>query len=478
MAGLALSLGFLGGILLHDSGIGMVLAFPIVLGAVLVAILLESWPARALVSFVLIFMALGAWRGGQSPSPPPDVIVHLTGHDRAIDATVVGLPRRSTSRTKVTITLAAPPHSKIAASLPAFPGVRDGDVIEFWAPNSWDTGLPSQVRLPISPTGNDLFVPAFAIVGSSQSPVARVRRKVNDFVTRSISEHVPEPSGALTLGILTGDDSGMTDSTSTAFRSAGMSHITAVSGWNVAIVAAFFALIARRMALRRSLAVLLGLSMVWAYAFVVGMEPSVLRAAGMASVFLLAQWRGRPGDVLTALMLTTAAIVAITPAIRFDIGFQLSVAATLGLVLLLEVSQSWTWWHASLAVPFVAQIAVAPILLHQLGTYSVSSPLANLVAGPLVELVMAGGIATLIGTAVHPFIGDLAGAFTWVPARLIVAVAETTSRIRWSSSTTTTLSWPATFLVYASLILSYFGWAHLSRKLRPSKTSFAPIDRI
>ena len=141
MAGLALSLGFLGGILLHDSGIGMVLAFPIVLGAVLVAILLESWPARALVSFVLIFMALGAWRGGQSPSPPPDVIVHLTGHDRAIDATVVGLPRRSTSRTKVTITLAAPPHSMIAASLPAFPDVRDGDVIEFWAPNSLGHGI-------------------------------------------------------------------------------------------------------------------------------------------------------------------------------------------------------------------------------------------------------------------------------------------------------------------------------------------------
>ena len=257
-----------------------------------------------------------------------------------------------------------------------------------------------------------------------------------------------------------------------------MSHITAVSGWNVAIVAGLIALIARRLTFNRSAAVVGGLTMIWAYAFIVGMEPSVLRAAGMASVFLLAQWRGRPGDVLTALMLVTAVMVALRPTIRFDIGFQLSVAATLGLVLLLETSGDRPLWHSALAVPFVAQIAVAPILLHHLGTYSIVSPIANLITAPLVEVVMAGGIATMVGSAIHPFLGDLAGAFTWVPARIIVVVAERTSSLAWSTSTTMTLSWSATLVTYVVIGTAYLGWARFSRFFRYKRPAAAPVDPI
>ncbi len=451
---------------------------PVLFGALLSLFLVDGWPSRIVVGLTLLFIAAGSLRAGNSSTSAQSPVIAMVGSDRAIDVTVVGVPRASTSRTKVAANLVNDPKTTIAVSLPAFPDVRDGDVIEFWAPDSWSTGNPGEVRLPISPDSGDVFVPAFAVVGTSGARSEKVRRRVNDFVTRAITRHVAEPSGSLTLGILTGDDSGMTDSTRTSFRSAGMSQITAVSGWNVAIVAGLIALIARRLAFNRSLTVLGGLMMIWAYAFVVGMEPSVLRAGGMASVFLLAQWRGRPGDVLTALMLTTSAIVAISPSIRFDIGFQLSVAATLGIVLLLETGYSRPWWHSALTVPFVAQIAVAPILLHHLGTYSIVSPLANLVTAPLVELVMVGGVATLVASAIHPFLGDLAGAFTWVPARLIVAVAERTSSLTWSSSTTMTLSWSSTLVCYTMILAGYLGWARIWSVSRVRRVPAAPSDPI
>ncbi len=478
MAGLALSLGFLGGVLLHDSGIGSIVVVPVVLAALLVALLVKGWQSRIVVGLTLLLVCVGAWRAEQSSASGQDLIVQVTGGDRAIDATVSGVPRTSTSRTEVTLKLTSAEGATVSASLPAFPEVRDGDIIEFWAPVSWNTGVPGQVRLPISAESRDLFVPAFAVVGMSNARTTRLRRTINEFVTRSVTEHVPEPSGALTLGILTGDDSGMTDATRVSFRSAGMSHITAVSGWNVAIVAGLIALIARRLTFSRSAAVAGGLMMIWAYAFIVGMEPSVLRAAGMASVFLLAQWRGRPGDVLTALMLVTSAMVALRPSIRFDIGFQLSVAATFGLVLLLETASDRPWWQSALAVPFVAEIAVAPILLHHLGTYSIVSPLANLITAPLVELVMAGGIATIVGSVIHPFLGDLAGAFTWVPARIIVGMAERTSSLTWSTSTTMTLSWSATLVTYLVIGGAYLSWARFSQFSRYKRSATAPVDPI
>jgi competence protein ComEC len=172
---------------------------------------------------------------------------------------------------------------------------------------------------------------------------------------------------------------------------------------------------------------------------------------------LLAHWRGRPGDLLTSLLMTTAVVVAITPSIRLDIGFQLSVAATLGLVLLLERGTPRSWWYSALAVPFVAEVAIAPLLLHHLGAYSLLSPMANLITAPLVELVMFGGLTTLLGAAIHPALGSLFGVVTWVPAHLILEVASRTASITWSSSTTETIGWSTTFLIYAVMLLLYWG---------------------
>lgn len=473
MSGLVVSLAFMAGMLLFDSNVGPVVVAPVVVAAMLAGFATRSWTQRALVAVALVASLLGMWRAQAGVTSNPDLIVQLNGTNRSINATVIGNPTAGATRTKATLKLIGAKSRTVKASLPLLPPVVDGDVIEFFAPASWNTSVPGAVKLPVSSATRDLFVPSFTVVDYKPSWMSRERAKINAFITSAIDRNVPEPAGSLTLGIVNGDDSGMTESTTAAFRASGMSQITAVSGWNVAIVAGIVTLLLRRIAPARWMTVVAGLAIVWFYAFLVGMEPSVVRAAGMASVFLLAHWRGRPGDLLTALLMTTAAMVAVTPEIRFDIGFQLSVAATLGIVLLLEIGESRPWWQSALAVPFVAELSVAPLLLHHLGTYSLVSPIANSVAAPLVEVVMGGGLATLAGSWVHPMLGQLAGAFTWVPARLIVAIAEFTASLRWSSSTTITMSWPDTMMVYLTLILGYVMWARTIRNQRVVTTPLA-----
>jgi competence protein ComEC len=454
-----LAAAFLIGVILHDSATGIVVAVPLLVGGAIAAYLVGRRGDRTLIVLALIAIAFGAWRAQAGATPTGLVTATLTNPDRSIDATIVGIPRSETTRTTASIRLQGARKQQLDVSLPLYPSVNSGDHIRFWAPQTWDTETPGLVELPLAPGESDLFIPAFEIERSSTSTIDRFRMRFNDFLTISIEQHVPEPAGALTLGILNGDDTGMTDTTRSAFRSAGMSHITAVSGWNVALVAGLIAIFTGRFSPSRVATMLSGVSVVWAYAFLVGMSPSVVRAAGMATVFLIARWRGRPGDLLTSILITVALIVAITPVIRFDIGFQLSVVATLGIILFFEQASTWTTWQSSLALPFVAEIAVAPLILHHFGMYSILSPLANVVTAPLVEVVMAGGVATAIMSLVHPTLADIAGTATWVPARLIIAVAERTASLGTASDKTVTLSWTGTFVTYLSLLSAYVIWS-------------------
>ena len=469
MAGIVLAAAFLIGFILHDSAAGMVVAVPLVAGGVIGVFLVDRRNDRVLIMLALLVIALGAWRAQADTVSQGPITATLTNSDRTLDATITGIPRRATTRTTAVIRLQGARTQQIAVSLPLYPSVNRGDVIRFNAPHTWDTVTPGVVELPLSPGGNNLFIPAFEIEHSSTSPIDQFRTRFNSFLTDSIEQHVPEPAGALTLGILNGDDTDMTDATRSAFRAAGMSHITAVSGWNVALVAGFVAIFSGRFSPSRLVTMLTGASAVWGYAFVVGMGPSVLRAACMATVFLIARWRGRPGDLLTSILMSVAVIVAVTPAIRFDIGFQLSVVATLGIILFFEQASSWTAWQSSLALPFVAEIAVAPLILHHFGMYSLLSPLANIVSAPLVEMVMAGGVVTAIVSFLHPTLAGIAGTVTWVPARLIIAVAERTARTGVAADKTVTLSWTGTFVTYLSLLSAYVVGAQwrVIRRLKP-----------
>ena len=458
MAGIVLAVAFLFGVLLQDSGAGWVLAVPL-LGAGVAAFVFTGRGAdRALVLLALILLSLGSWRASGHADRPIQVAVYPNS-DQGVVATIVSIPRRESTRVNAEISLGDGNGRPFAVSLPPYPVVNNGDEISFQVSDSWEQSASGAVLVPVPSAGGAVFIPSFEVTQSSPSLIERFRIRTNSLLTLAIEQYVPEPAGALTLGVLNGDDSGMTAATRQHFRASGMSHITAVSGWNVALIAGLISIFTRRLAPTSLVTLLASAGVVWAYAFLVGMGPSVVRAAGMATVFLAARWRGRQGDLVTSILLTVAVVVAVTPDIRFDFGFQLSVAATLGIVLFVEQFPNLPEWQTAVALPFVAEIATAPLQLHHFGTFSLVAPLTNLVSAPFVGLVMAGGVATVIASLIHPALAEIAGIVTWVPARMIVSIAERQPVNAGTSGSLFALSWSATFVTYVMLALGYCVWS-------------------
>jgi competence protein ComEC len=208
------------------------------------------------------------------------------------------------------------------------------------------------------------------------------------------------PQAGLVAGFLIGDTDGLSDSDIDALRRSGLSHFVAVSGSNVALFLGAWWLVAGPLALgprRRAAVGLVGLAV---FVVVTRWEPSVVRAAAMAGLVLAGRLLGVPVGGWTALGGAVTLLVVSSPELIFDVGFQLSAAATAGVMagagLFDDRKPRWAW--TALGATISAQIAVTALLLIHFGTVPLLSPLANLVAVPLVVASTSlGGIGVATG---------------------------------------------------------------------------------
>lgn len=209
---------------------------------------------------------------------------------------------------------------------------------------------------------------------------------------------VPDPEGAVVAGIALGERAAIGRDLTDAFARSGTAHLLAVSGFNMTLVAGAVAL-----ALRGRLApgpvALVTAGALGGYALLVGLSPSVLRAAVMALVASLALALGRPSLGANALCLAVAVLTALDPANATSIGFQLSVAATAGLLglqspLAQRLGALPSVPREGLATTLAASLPTVPIIAAAFGRISLVSPLANLFAVPLFAPLLALGMAT------------------------------------------------------------------------------------
>jgi competence protein ComEC len=232
----------------------------------------------------------------------------------------------------------------------------------------------------------------------------RVRRQS----LAAMREALPPTSAALLAGLLLGDRTDLPADVDAAFRRAGVYHVLAVSGFNVALIAStVWALLTLAQAPRR-VAALGAIVTVLGFAAVVGPEPSVVRATIMAVLVLSALLLEREASVLNGLALAAIAILAVRPVDLHDPGFQLSFAATAGLVLAggapgaasSRIARIRGWIVAALVASAAAQLAVLPITLthfNQVGTIGV---IANLAVVPLAGLATVLGLVAVAAGAV------------------------------------------------------------------------------
>jgi len=208
----------------------------------------------------------------------------------------------------------------------------------------------------------------------------------------------------LYLGLVIGDDRTQDVVQRARFRTAGLTHLLAVSGQNVAFVLAAAGPIVLRLGRRARwvavAAILVG------FAVITRFEPSVVRATWTAAVAIWAAWTGRRSTGLVSIAAAVSLELVIDPALRLSLGFRLSVAATLGIVVLGPVlAARWpgpVWLRFPAAVTTAAQLAVLPFLERAFGPVSLASLPANLLAGPAAGFVMtwgmtAGPVLALVG---------------------------------------------------------------------------------
>ncbi len=225
-----------------------------------------------------------------------------------------------------------------------------------------------------------------------QAELSQFRTDLSDFLMQA----APGDTGALLSGLVTGDDGALSDGASSAFLNSGTTHITAISGANFAVLTLLLGAMATG-AMRRSLwFIVMATGVIWLYAALVGMQPSALRAALLASAILVGRWLGRVPDLLTLTLLLASVQIMLRPHDFHTLAFQLSIAATLALILVFDGSgrMGERSWALSLGLSVVAaQLATLPILAAQLGTATGISLFANLAIGPLASLAFPIAIA-------------------------------------------------------------------------------------
>jgi competence protein ComEC len=262
-----------------------------------------------------------------------------------------------------------------------------------------------------------------------------------------IARLTPEPQAALLTGILLGVETGIPRDLYERFNATGTSHIIVISGANIALVVALLMGLGKWVVGKRR-AALLAVVGVILYTLLVGADAAVVRAAIMGSLAALALYFGRQATALNSLVASAIVLTAINPLALWDLGFQLSFAASLGLILLVPpLTETSTALFASklsgerlnealgflrelLLVTLAAQVAVTPILIAAFGRLSPVSLLVNFLILPLQPAVMIGGaVATAVGLI--PFLTWLAQGLFWIPW---LALAYTTTVVDWAAS--------------------------------------------
>jgi competence protein ComEC len=300
-------------------------------------------------------------------------------------------------------------------------------------------------------------------------PVALVPRLANGLRTVVLrgAAGLPAEERALLAGFLLGDTRGLTPATVDDFRAAGLSHLLAVSGANVAFVLVLVAPVLAR--LRTGPRFAGGIAVLVLFGTMTRWEPSVLRAAAMAGLVMLAAFLGRPAVAGRVLALAALGLLLVDPFLRHSVGFLLSCGACAGIVVLAAPItgrlRGPAWVREGLGVTLAAQVGVAPVLLPVFGSVPLVAIPANLVAVPVVgPLTVWGMVAGLAGGWLGPPVARVLQLPTLVLLRWVRTVAGIAAEVPVAVDGRATLALVAGGCLLAALL----GAArHRARRLVP-----------
>jgi competence protein ComEC len=322
--------------------------------------------------------------------------------------------------------------------------------------------------------GSEMMFPKIETTdGGPHTTVYYLGRWKEDFVSR-IDMYVSSPASSLASGMLFGNSS-MSKEMSETFRTAGLSHIVVLSGFNIAIVIAFMLFVFAFLPLVAR--ILLAATSVILFVLMVGGEASVIRATLMSFVGLLAMFLGREYVARQALMLSLLAIIMYDPSsLLHDVSLHLSFLATAGIVYGSEGIKNTITPFVSrksfvelLTTTLAAYLATLPYVMHTFGTVSAYALLANIFALPLVPFAMLFSFLVVLSSYVSHVAALVFGFADSLLLDAVLFIAGSVSRLP-GASFSFSISFAAMSVAYI-VVASSFSYFSRARKNETSVTS-------
>jgi competence protein ComEC len=271
----------------------------------------------------------------------------------------------------------------------------------------------------------EILQPAGGVFGIA----AQVRE---DFVERATK--LPEPGAGLLPGLAVGDTRAVTEELNAAMLTSGLSHLTAVSGANCAIVVGAVFWLVGLCGGGRAVRVVLALTALAAFVVLVTPEPSVIRASVMAALAMVTLLCGKPSAGVGVLCLAVTGILISDPWLATTPGFALSAAATAALVVLAPpLARGMSRWMPqplalAVGIPVAAQLACGPIIALFAEQQSIIGIAANMLADPAAPIATVIGLLACLAAPIPP-LADLFAASAWLPAAWIATTATVSTSV-------------------------------------------------
>ncbi|MFC1662661.1 ComEC/Rec2 family competence protein [Patescibacteria group bacterium] len=449
----------------------------------LITVWLVPTSYRIIILLILCF-GIGGWRYSITNNNTASTAFDSLDKYSEVIGTVVAEEDRRVDHNKLTVTVeeinGQTSRGKILIRGPLYPEVTYGDTIK--------TSCYIRKPEPIEDFRYDRYLALSGIEALCSSRYINIIEhdqgniiyssiyKLKRNIIERINQLLPEPQASFLAGLLVGARRGIPADLQEAFNRTGTTHIIAISGYNITIIATillamFKSIIGRKKAFW---VIIFALGI---FVILTGAQASVMRAAIMGVLVLLARQLGRQSRITNALILAGVLMVMINPLVlRDDKGFQLSFLATLGLVYLSPRIEKYFRWvpanfglRESVTATLSATVATLPLIVMTFGRLAVVSPLANVLILSVIPITMAIGFMAVIISLIFLPLGYLLAWLAWLFLTYIVIVVKWLSQLSWSAIDIPSLHWLlvlALFILLARLVLPAMDI------IRPAKKGF------
>jgi len=439
------------------------------------------------VGFCGLFLLLGVWR--LVMAQPADEVGQLRAYNEGEKVTFSGVvveePDVRADNVKLTVAgeeisqgeSRAGVAGKVLMTVPRYPEFAYGDRLQISGqlkdPGEFD-GFSYRDYLAKFGIYSVCYRPQIELGGADggnifQRGLLRVKQRFKG----QVEQILPEPQASFLAGMLLGAKRGLPDDLREQFNVVGVSHIIVISGFHVAIVAGLLMNLGLALSLSRRQAFWLAVVGLVLFILLTGAQTSAVRAGIMGGLVLLAMQAGRLSDVKNLLLLAAVVMLMINPLLlRFDVGFQLSFLATIGIVYLSPLITKLLRFlpealkiRESATMTLSAQVTTLPVIITSFERLSLVAPLANIMIVPLMPLTMMAGFVSGLVSFVSLALGKVLATGAWLLLSYKLAVVEWLARLPYAAVEINDLWW-GWGVVYYLVVIGVVVWLKRPQKVK------------